>query len=678
LILYGGEKIFNKLLSKQELICLVFIFYLSSVTTLYHRFYIGRPLLSEELAVFFFTILSLHIILAFWLLRVRHNFFTLSFALVLLSFAIILIGQHQLIPLVFRKISLVVISFFPVIFLNFFILFSSKSGYENSTYKFFLIIQFILSFIREILRNGTILRNYNVPLFFISLLAMFIFCISILVLENKNMLLWEKSKIKLLILSTLLSITPFVIFTLIPNLFTGRMDQLWSVSFIIILPITLAKIISEENLIIHNYWKISFGYTIVGFILIASIINGIYYFILNGTLVDIFIASHYLLIIFFLIFILVEWYTKKKKKKVQDTLKHFSEDDKMITFYNLKYQLILSTLKIGFKTIDGSINIQNISLFFKYLEKIEVYTDNTRFDKIDKEIILQKARKETTFWVKNEEESFLFIPNDKGNMVIGIHGKEPYTNYEINILLKEAERVFPLLEDQLKLLEIKKQLEDRPYTAMEKNTFLKEMDTANIYNDMISRYLHDDVQQSVLALRQVSYTTDSIEKLREKIENIVELIEESIQEKTIEFEGYPSNVDSILDLLHQLFVRLAIQYTNVNLSKTFNIDEENFLKESQSVQGLLYRAIKELLINVFKHSDATNVTINLEKDEFIWYLSVIDNGIGSDVILENSTRFGLLSLHQQFTALNGSLEVRTQKTKGFKVLITLPIDERID
>lgn len=634
--------------------------------------------MTEELAVFFFTILSLHIILSLWLIRVRYNLSTLSFTLVLLTFVVILIGQNHLIPSLFRRISLVVISFFPVIFLNFFVLFCSKDGYKNKKYKFFLITQFILSIIREVLRNGTALRSYNIPLFFVSLLVMFVFCTSIFVLENKDSLLWEKSKIRLLILSTFSSITPFIIFTLIPNVFTSNMERLWTVGFIILLPITLAHIISEENLVIHYYWKIPFGYTVVGLILIIGIINGIYYFVLEGLFIDMFIASHYLLIVFFLLSVLNTSYTRYKKAKVKEALMGFSEDNKLITFYNLKYQAILSTMKMGFKSIEETFNIQSIGLFFKNLDQVEVYVDSALFDQIDKEAIFQQLNRNSLFILNNVQDidsSLIVISNKKENMAFCICRKEPYSHEEANILLKEAESVFPLIENQIKLLDIKKQLEDRPYTAMEKSTYLREIDAANVYHDMISRYLHDDVQQSVLALRQVSYTTDSIVDLRERIENIVEIIEESIKEKTIEFEGYPSNVDSIHDLLDQLFIRLAIQYTNIKLSKTFIIDEKKFQKETEAVQGLLYRAIKELLVNVFKHSNATKVTVNLIKDESIWNLSVYDNGTGSDFELKNSTRFGLLSLHQQFTALNGSLEIRTQETKGFKVLISLPVDE---
>jgi signal transduction histidine kinase len=61
----------------------------------------------------------------------------------------------------------------------------------------------------------------------------------------------------------------------------------------------------------------------------------------------------------------------------------------------------------------------------------------------------------------------------------------------------------------------------------------------------------------------------------------------------------------------------------------------------------------------------------LENNYFVVVLE--DKGAGFDVqsSLEKSQRFGLFSIYKRMEAINGSIEIFSEKTKGTKVIIKI-------
>ena len=89
---------------------------------------------------------------------------------------------------------------------------------------------------------------------------------------------------------------------------------------------------------------------------------------------------------------------------------------------------------------------------------------------------------------------------------------------------------------------------------------------------------------------------------------------------------------------------------------------------------LVYRLVKELLINVYKHSDGNRaqVTLSLERDAV--KLSVGDNGTAgsmADMVKNQSPIWhkGLASMKEQIEALGGSLSVSYQEPRGVRTEI---------
>lgn len=83
-----------------------------------------------------------------------------------------------------------------------------------------------------------------------------------------------------------------------------------------------------------------------------------------------------------------------------------------------------------------------------------------------------------------------------------------------------------------------------------------------------------------------------------------------------------------------------------------------------------YRIVNEIVNNALRHSEATEINVQLVIDESRLHVTVEDNGKGFDqVIVEAGGGNGLRNIRQRVTALNGNLEISSAPGKGTEVNI---------
>ena len=103
----------------------------------------------------------------------------------------------------------------------------------------------------------------------------------------------------------------------------------------------------------------------------------------------------------------------------------------------------------------------------------------------------------------------------------------------------------------------------------------------------------------------------------------------------------------------------------------FNVDNSKL-----SIINLpVYRMIQELLNNIVKHAQATEVTVQLSQNDDALLITVEDNGKGFD--LETSLQkkgHGLSNLSSRVKALNGQVDFDSRINEGTSVSIQLPLN----
>jgi PAS domain S-box-containing protein len=105
-------------------------------------------------------------------------------------------------------------------------------------------------------------------------------------------------------------------------------------------------------------------------------------------------------------------------------------------------------------------------------------------------------------------------------------------------------------------------------------------------------------------------------------------------------------------------------------------DESRPLTEELTI--LLYRCVRELLMNIAKHAKAKNVHIRIKRMNSEVEITVADDGQGFDPVIltsaANKKKFGLVSVRERLMRVGGRFELQSNQVKGTKVILTVPLN----
>jgi len=145
---------------------------------------------------------------------------------------------------------------------------------------------------------------------------------------------------------------------------------------------------------------------------------------------------------------------------------------------------------------------------------------------------------------------------------------------------------------------------------------------------------------------------------------------ESVYEKSrdISYE----NPDSQDEKFNEKISKLVASFKNDGIN-TFTVgnQEETWKNVTKSTQTEIYQIIRELLVNMKKHSEANNVVFKFEKINNLININYTDNGIGisDDLIFKN----GLSNTVSRIENINGKITFETKTEKGLKINISFPV-----
>jgi PAS domain S-box-containing protein len=110
-------------------------------------------------------------------------------------------------------------------------------------------------------------------------------------------------------------------------------------------------------------------------------------------------------------------------------------------------------------------------------------------------------------------------------------------------------------------------------------------------------------------------------------------------------------------------------------------DDEQPKPLEDDVRVLLFRDVRELLINVVKHANARKIKVSIRKVCSWIHVSVEDDGVGFDVAKVVSTSakaggFGLFSVRERLEELGGRLEIDSKPGHGTKVTLMAPLKQQ--
>lgn len=187
----------------------------------------------------------------------------------------------------------------------------------------------------------------------------------------------------------------------------------------------------------------------------------------------------------------------------------------------------------------------------------------------------------------------------------------------------------------------------------------------------LSRELHDDLGQALVAhilklkhLQDQSPLKHEIGKLIEDANHIINRMRQIAQDMR------PPLLDT-MGLVSALETHTKEFGARSHLPVTFEADE-NIPKLPDVHSITLYRTLQETLTNIVKHSNATQVWVDLSLDEKHITLTVQDNGIG--FVSTSHSGMGISNLRERLALIGGELTITSALSKGTIVSARAPLE----
>jgi PAS domain S-box-containing protein len=196
----------------------------------------------------------------------------------------------------------------------------------------------------------------------------------------------------------------------------------------------------------------------------------------------------------------------------------------------------------------------------------------------------------------------------------------------------------------------------------------------------IATDLHDQIGQTLSVIKMRCFElSDNLKEpnLLRQIDDIRELVKQTIQDtRTLTFELSPP-------VLYELGLVAAIDWLaeQFQLKHGLKIKVESDKKPkplSQDIEIVLFRSVRELLINIVKHAQAKKVKIIIRVNKKNLRIRVTDDGIGFSSETKatrayKDQQFGLFNITERIRHLGGRLEMDSQKGKGTMVTLVAPL-----
>jgi PAS domain S-box-containing protein len=194
----------------------------------------------------------------------------------------------------------------------------------------------------------------------------------------------------------------------------------------------------------------------------------------------------------------------------------------------------------------------------------------------------------------------------------------------------------------------------------------------------VAGVLHDDIAQTLAAARMrldLLLSIASDQKDKQTLQEVKTFLVQSIRETRALMN----------DLGNPLLFDLGVKSACESLAKRLmeghptriicDIRDE-YKHLDPDMKAMLFQVVRELLNNVVKHSQAENAHVLVDTENGQFRVKVTDDGVGFDSkmlgVPSGEGGFGLYSVRERLTAMDGSLDIESTPGAGTAVTATLP------
>ncbi|RLC20459.1 MAG: hypothetical protein DRH93_13620 [Deltaproteobacteria bacterium] len=221
---------------------------------------------------------------------------------------------------------------------------------------------------------------------------------------------------------------------------------------------------------------------------------------------------------------------------------------------------------------------------------------------------------------------------------------------------------------------------EKKYIAQLQTTLAELVSIEERERRSIAEDLHDTVTQTLgLGISNLKNTIE--EKALQKdyhfkaIQKIFEKALEEVRSLTFQISS---------PILYDFGIEAALEELSSNIKIKHGVRVEFFNKIQNplilddTLKTILYRSVRELFINMLKHSKSKDVYLSISQKNGSLIINFEDTGVGFDSITmekRRKSKFGLFNINERVKILNGQFKIDSVPGNGTKIEITVPIEE---
>ena len=193
----------------------------------------------------------------------------------------------------------------------------------------------------------------------------------------------------------------------------------------------------------------------------------------------------------------------------------------------------------------------------------------------------------------------------------------------------------------------------------------------------IAREIHDHVGQQLTVLRlkleevknmcegDICERIDEVEEITRRLDSEVDFLAWELRPASLDDLGLRASLENFVREWSR-HTGIAVDFHAAGMSRT-RLDFE--------IETNLYRIAQEALNNIYKHANATSVSVLLEKRKNTISLIIEDNGVGFNPQdkRNRSKGIGLTGMSERAKIGGGTLEIESKKGKGTTVFARVPV-----
>jgi PAS domain S-box-containing protein len=195
----------------------------------------------------------------------------------------------------------------------------------------------------------------------------------------------------------------------------------------------------------------------------------------------------------------------------------------------------------------------------------------------------------------------------------------------------------------------------------------------------IASELHDQIGQNLALckLKVAALEKDmTSSQVKSELSAVRRLLECSIQDtRSLIFDLSPP-------VLYELGLQAALEWLAERIEEQYHVPVEFENRAGDGVLGndlqvILFQVVRELLVNMGKHSRASQAKVILSRENHFLKIQVNDDGVGFDASQIYDAKghpgsYGFFSMRERLNYLGGGLEVRSKSGQGSQIVLTVP------